>query len=71
MLKQFFIDFFAEGWKIITEDIISVLPDVMGYVTIFCGGYIMLSPLLNRDIMRPVGIFVGVGIVVVSILGVS
>lgn len=74
-IKQFFIDFFAEGWRILTEDIvnkmIAALPDLMGYITIACGGYIIIAPMLNRSVSRPMGLFACAGIMVVSILGVN
>ena len=59
MIKQFLIDFFIR----------DTLADVMGYTALFCGGAIMLSPMLNRSIMRPLGIFAFVGVIVASVLG--
>lgn len=72
-IKQFFIDFFAEGWKILTADIVNkfigALPDMMGYITIACGGYIIIAPMLNKSVTRPIGLFTCAGIMAVSILG--
>lgn len=68
-IKNTFKDFVAEGVKILKEDVFSVLPDVVGYTAMLCGAFIILSPLLNRNIMRPLGIFAAVGIVCASILG--
>lgn len=69
MLENFISNFLAEGVKILKEDVLSMLPDVVGYAAIVCGAFIIISPLLNQSIMRPLGIFAAVGIVCASILG--
>lgn len=72
-IKQFFRDFFAEGWRILTEDLvnnmINSLPDMVGYVAIACGGYMIIAPMINKSMSRPMGILVVTGIMAVSILG--
>ena len=74
-IKQFFISFMEEGWRILTEDIVNTmiraLPDFMGYVTIACGGYMIIAPMMNKSISRPMGLFAVSGIAAVSILGVN
>lgn len=72
-IQQFFYDFIAEGWRILTEDIVNkmvnTLPDLMGYITIACGGYIIIAPMLNKSVTRPLGLFTCAGMMTVSILG--
>ncbi|MGY3188728.1 hypothetical protein [Lysinibacillus sp. TE18511] len=69
MLKEFFIDFLNEGKRIFLEDIISIIPDVVGYTAIIAGALIILSPMANRSIVRPVGLFGIIFVVGASVLG--
>ena len=69
MFFNFLSDFVAEGKRILVEDFVGVLPDVVGYSAIVCGAFIMLSPMLGRNILRPLGLFATISICCVSILG--
>lgn len=71
MLKAFFADFLNEGKRILFEDIVSIIPDLVGYTALIAGALIILSPMANRSIMRPLGLFGIVFIVGASVLGAS
>ncbi|WP_336638454.1 hypothetical protein [Lysinibacillus fusiformis] len=71
MLKQFFIDFLNEGKRILLEDIVSIIPDLVGYTALISGALIILSPMANRSIIRPLGLFGITFVVGASILGAS
>jgi len=71
MLKEFFVDFLNEGKRIFLEDIVSVIPDVVGYTALIAGALIILSPMANRSIMRPLGLFGIIFVVGASVLGAS
>lgn len=69
MFKGLIYDFLEEGKRILIEDFVSILPDIVGYSAIACGAFIMLAPMIGQDILKPLGIFVTIGICCVSILG--
>ena len=69
MLFRFIGDFVAEGKRILVEDFVGVLPDVVGYTAMVCGAFIMISPMIGRNIMRPLGFFATISICCASILG--
>ena len=69
MLKEFFIDFLNEGKRIFLADIISAIPDITGYTALIVGALIILSPLANRSITKPLGIFGIIFVIGASILG--
>ena len=71
MIKNFIIDFLNEGKRIFLEDIVSVIPDVVGYTALIAGALIILSPMANRSIMRPLGLFGIIFVVGASVLGAS
>lgn len=69
MIKGFIIDFLNEGKYIFLKSIIGAIPDVVGYTALIVAVLIILSPLANRSIIKPLGIF-GIAFVVgASILG--
>lgn len=73
MLENWFFStvgsFFEEGKRILIEDFVSVLPEVVGFTAMLCGAFIVISPLIGRDILKPLGLFATVGICCVSIMG--
>lgn len=69
MISQFFSDFFAEGRRILMEDIISVVPDVVGYATMFTGALMIVSPLIGRSVVQSFGIFVFVSLLGATVMG--
>lgn len=69
MFKSLLYDFVSEGKRILIEDFVSILPDIAGYSAIACGAFMVIAPLIGQDILKPLGIFVTIGICCVSILG--
>ena len=83
MFKGFFLDFLEEGKNILIRSILDLLPDkvsfkgnllimlpdVVGYTAILCGGLMMLCPMVNVKMTKPIGLFAVVGIISISILG--
>ena len=69
MFKQLLYEFVSEGKRILIEDFVSVLPEVVGYSAIACGAFIVIAPMIGQDILKPLGIFLTIGICCVSILG--
>lgn len=69
MFKSLLYDFVSEGKRILIEDFVSILPDIAGYSAIACGAFIMIAPMIGQDILKPLGIFLTIGICCVSILG--
>lgn len=68
-VKKFIGDFFAEGKRIFIEDVISIIPDFTGYTAIITAVLIVLSPMIGRSILKPLGVFAAVAIFGASILG--
>lgn len=62
-------DFVAEGKRILIEDFVGILPEVVGFTAILCGAFMMISPMIGRDMLKPLGIFAAVSICCVSIMG--
>ncbi|MFY0744765.1 hypothetical protein AB1K09_20060 [Solibacillus silvestris] len=69
MFKGLLYDFVSEGKRILIEDFVSVLPEVVGYSAIACGAFIVIAPMIGQDILKPLGIFLTIGICCISILG--
>lgn len=68
-VKKFISEFLLEGKRILLEDVSVIIPDITGYSAIIMGAFIILSPMIGRSILRPLGIFAAIGIIGVSILG--
>ena len=63
----------ADGFKGLFKDMgeiaIQMIPDFMGYATIFCGAFIILGAMVSKKAMfRPAGILAGGLIVAVCVL---
>lgn len=69
MFKSLLHEFVLEGKRILIEDFVSILPDIVGYSAIACGAFIVVAPMIGQNILKPLGIFVTIGICSVSILG--
>lgn len=69
MLFRLIGDFLAEGKRILIEDFVSILPEVVGFTAMLCGAFIMISPMIGRNILKPLGLFAMVSICCVSIMG--
>ena len=69
MLANFFSDFFAEGKRILTEDIVGVIPDAIGYVAMLAGGLMIISPLVGRSVVQSFGIFVFFSLLGITVMG--
>lgn len=75
--KEEFRNGITEGVKNILGDwgsalwnwIISITPDLVGYTAIGCGIFMVISPMVGRSILRPLGIFSVVGIAGACIVG--
>lgn len=61
--------FVEEGKRILIEDFVGVLPEVVGFTAMLCGAFIMISPMIGRNILKPIGLFATVSICCVSIMG--
>lgn len=48
---------------------VSVLPDLIGFGAIATGAFVILSSMGGRGVVKPLGIFSGITIVAVCILG--
>ncbi|MEX3625814.1 hypothetical protein [Viridibacillus arvi] len=48
---------------------VGILPDLVGYSALATGIFVMLSSLSGHGIMKPLGVFAGVFVVSVSVLG--
>lgn len=69
MIFRFIGDFVEEGKRILIEDFVGVLPEVVGFTAMLCGAFIMISPMIGRNILKPIGLFATVSICCVSIMG--
>lgn len=75
--KEEFRNGLIEGAKNIFSDwggalwnwIVAITPDVVGYVTIASGVSMVLSPLIGRSMLRPLGFFSITGIIGACIVG--
>lgn len=68
-VRNFINGFFSEGARILIEDVVSILPEVVGYTAMVAGAFIVLAPMIGQNIIRPLGIFAAVAIGSASILG--
>lgn len=60
IIADAFASFLEEGKRIFVEDIVSIIPDLIGIGALAAGGFLMLMPLFNRSLLLPLGIFVGI-----------
>jgi|SRR5690554_947715 len=66
-IKTVVADWGVVAWKWF----VSITPELVGYAAIISGGLMILSPLVNRSITKPLGLFAASGVVGLCVLGVS